>query len=366
MDIRVLKEIGGKVPDPRRQYGYLLHKLEDILVIGLLTVLCKGQDFDDMEVFGKERITWLKGFLELKNGIPDSDTFRRVFERLKPDALQDCLNQWLAAEREVHEGDVVNIDGKTIRGSKNTDHNAYHVVSAWAAENRITLGQTKVSKKSNEITAIPELLDMLDIEGCIVTIDAMGCQKDIVKKITDKKAGYVIALKDNQPSLHEEVQLFFEEFSDFAEKYETNDKGHGREETREYFLESNISWLPQLSEWSNLQAIGMVRSTTFEKGEERTHTREYLTSVTDVEQFANAVRKHWSIENQLHWSLDVLMNEDSAKAKKDNSPLNMNILRKTALSILDSVKLHRISKPKKMFKAALDISFLERLVFRGK
>jgi len=319
-----------------------------------------------MELFGRERIEWLKKFLALPYGIPDSDTFRRVYERLNPDTLQDCLNHWLASERELQAGDIVNIDGKTIRGSGSDDHKAYHVVSAWAAENRITLGQTKISKKSNEITAIPELLDMLDVEGCIVTIDAMGCQKSIIEKITDKGADYVIALKGNQKSLHEEAKLFFEDFADCVQQHETHDKGHGREEIREYFLESNIGWLPKWSEWSNLQAIGMVRSTVFVKDAERTETRYYAASVTDVEQFAKAVRKHWSIENHLHWSLDVLFDEDSAKAKKGNSPLNMNILRKTALAILDSVKLHRTSKPKKMFKAALDTSFLERLVFRGK
>jgi predicted transposase YbfD/YdcC len=329
-------------------------------------VLCKGQDFDDMEVFGLERIVWLKKFLELPNGIPDSDTFRRVYERLNPDTLQNCLNDWLKTQRELQVGDIINIDGKTIKGSGNDDHKAYHVVSAWAAENRITLGQTKVNKKSNEITAIPELLDMLDIAGCIVTIDAMGCQKAIVEKITDKGADYVIALKGNQKSLHEEAQLFFEDFADCVEQYVTHDKGHGREEVREYFLESNIDWLPQHSQWSNLQAIGMVRSTVFEKDKERTETRYYAASITDVEQFANAVRKHWSIENQLHWCLDVILNEDSARAKKGNSPLNMNIIRKTALSILDGVELHRTSKPKKMFMASLNPSLLERLIFRGK
>ena len=203
----------------------MLHKLIDIIVIGLLTVLCYGSDFDDMESFGNTRIDWLKRFLELPNGIPDSDTFRRVFERLNPDTLQDCLNQWLVAQRELNAGEIVNIDGKTIRGSENDEHKAYHVVSAWAAENRITLGQTKTSKKSNEITAIPELLDMINIEGCIVTIDAMGCQKAIVEKITDKGADYVIALKGNQKNLHEDVELFFEDFSDFVQNTETYDVG---------------------------------------------------------------------------------------------------------------------------------------------
>lgn len=366
MDIRLLKEIGENLPDPRRQYGYLLHKLEDIIVIGLLTVLCCGSDFDDMEAFGKARIEWLKKFLELPHGIPDSDTFRRVFERLNPNALQECLNHWLAAQRELHDGEIVNIDGKAIRGSENDEHKAYHVVSAWASENRITLGQTKTNKKSNEITAIPELMDMISVEGCIVTIDAMGCQKAITEKITDKGADYVIALKGNQKNLLEETEVFFEDFSDFAQNTETYDVGHGRKETREYFLETNVAWLPQKPDWRNLKAIGMVRSAIEEKGKIRISKRYYITSVTEVNEFARAVRSHWSIENQLHWCLDVILGEDACRAKKDNSPLNMNILRKTALPILNRVKLHRTSKPKKMFMAALDVSFLERLVFRGK
>ena len=199
MEIQRLKEEIKSVNDPRRAYGNLRHKLEEIIVIGLMTIVCIGEDFTDMENFGLERLEWLKTFLELPYGIPDSDTFRRVYERINPRELSCCLNNWLAVSRE--KGTVVGIDGKTIRGSGNADHKAYHVVSAWAAENRITLGQTKVNKKSNEIAAIPELLDMLDIEGCVVTIDAMGCQKDIVKKITDKTEPSVLALHNmNKPS----------------------------------------------------------------------------------------------------------------------------------------------------------------------
>jgi predicted transposase YbfD/YdcC len=366
MDIRLLIEEVQTMTDPRRQYGNLRHKMVDIIVIALLSVLCLGQDPEDMELFGKERIVWLKTFLELPNGIPDSETFRRMLERLKPDALQECLNNWLVAVKQRIDGEITNIDGKTIRGSGNDEHKAYHVVSAWASESQITLGQVKTEEKSNEITAIPELLEMLDIEGNIVTIDAMGCQKAIVEKITEKEADYVIGLKGNQKNFHEEAKLFFEDFSDFVQQTETHDKGHGREEIREYYLESNIGWLPMRSEWANLQAIGMVKSTVFEKGAERCEIRYYAASVTDVEQFAHAVRKHWSIENQLHWCLDVVFHEDSSKTRKDNAPLNMNILRKTALSILKQVHVHRTSLRKKMYRATLDINFLERLIFSGK
>jgi hypothetical protein len=186
MNIQRLKEEASKVSDPRRAYGNLRHKLEDIIIIGLLSIICLGEDFADMEKFGKERKEWLRGFLELPGGIPDSDTFRRVFERLEPGELLKCLNNWIEEKREP--GSVINIDGKTIRGSGNAKHKAYHVVSAWVAENQITLGQLKVEDKTNEMTAVPELLDMLDVEGSIITADAMSCQKAITAKITESHA----------------------------------------------------------------------------------------------------------------------------------------------------------------------------------
>jgi len=359
--IQKLKEELKKVSDPRRAYGNLLHKLEDIMIIGLMTIICIGEDYTDMENFGVERESWLRRFLELPNGIPDSDTFRRVFERIDPQELLECLNNWLGNEREKRR--VVNIDGKTICGSGNAEHKAYHVVSAWVCETQITLGELETEEKSNEITAIPELLDMIDVEGCTVTIDAMGCQKAITQKITEEKADYVIGLKGNQETLRDDVELYFNDFAKDAEKSETKEMGHGRIENREYFLETDIDWLFQRSEWSNLKGIGMVKSTVLEKGIVRQETRYFITSLTDVNDFAYAVRKHWSIENQLHWRLDVIFREDSAKARKDNSPLNMNVLRKVALSLLNKADFGRIGLRKKMFKAALNCSVLSKIVF---
>jgi predicted transposase YbfD/YdcC len=320
-----------------------------------------------MEEFGLERQEWLKTFLELPNGIPDSDTFRRVFERIDPKELSLCLNHWLEVEREQRA--VIGIDGKTIRGSGNNAHKAYHVVSAWVAENQITLGEIKTEEKSNEITAVPELLDMLDVEGSIITADAMSCQKSIVAKITEKKADYLIGLKGNQGTLREDVEIYFTDFAaatEKAEKVETKEKGHGRVEKREFFLETDIRWLNQKSEWSNINAIGMVRSTVDIKSERHSDMRYFITSLTDIKDFAYAVRKHWSIENQLHWCLDVVFREDSAKACKDNSPLNMNILRKTSLSLLKKADLGRIGLRKKMRRAALNLSTLASLVFPKK
>jgi predicted transposase YbfD/YdcC len=318
-----------------------------------------------MEEFGKEREEWLRNFLELPNGIPDSDTFRRIFERLRPEELSKCLNSWIEEKRVP--GSVINIDGKTIRGSGNAAHKAYHVISAWVAENQITLGEIKVEEKTNEIAAVPELLDMLDVESSIITADAMICQKAIVAKITDKKADYLIGLKGNQSALLEDVRLYFEK-ERVQTLVEPPEKGHGRIEKREYFLETDIDWLSQKAEWANLNAIGAVRSTVEQSGETRQETRYFITSLMDIEDFAYAVRKHWSIENQLHWRLDVIFHEDSARARKENSPLNMNVLRKASLSLAGKADLgcKRLGTRKKMLKAALNYDMLSKIIFGQK
>lgn len=363
MKIQRLREEIKQINDPRRSYGNIRHKLEDILIIGLCTIISKGEDFTDMEDFGRERQEWLKSFLELPNGIPDSDTFRRVFERLKPEELSKALYNWLDAERSRRA--VVAIDGKTIGGSKSAEHRAYHVVSAWVAENQITLGEISVDEKSNEITAVPELLDMLEVEGCIITADAMSCQKDLAQKIREKKADYVLGLKGNQNSLDNDVKLYFDHI-EAKQKTVTKEKGQGRIEIREYFLETDIDWLPQKSLWSGISAIGAVKSTVFEKDEMRKETRYFITSLSNVEEFAYAVRKHWSIENQLHWCLDVVFREDDARARKDHSPLNMNVLRKTALSLLKNMNWGRIGLKKKMFIAAINPNKLLDALFAEK
>lgn len=360
MKLQQLTEKLSGIADPRRQWGHLRHKLADILAIGFLTIVCGGEDFTDMEDLGVERREWLQTFLELPNGIPDSDTFRRVFERVDPLELADNLRDWLELYRE--ERDVVSIDGKTMRGSKAAGHKAYHVVSAFVSENSITLGEVKAAEKSNEITAVPELLEMLDLKGAIVTADAMSCQKGIVAKIIGRQADYVIGLKGNQSALRDDVALYFDEFMAECPHCKTLEKGHGRIETREYFLETEIDWLPQRALWSNLNAIGAVRSTVEQGKEVRTETRYFITSLTLVDEFAGAVRKHWGIENQLHWCLDVIFREDASRAKKDNSPLNLNVLRKTALPLLKAADFGRIGIRKKMFRAALSIDSLNYII----
>ena len=249
MNIEKLKEEVSKIKDPRRQYGNLRHKLEDIVIIGLLSTTSMGEDFEDMEIFGLNREKWLKTFLELPNGIPDSDTFRRLFERLNPKELSKYLNVCLENLRKNGKKySIINIDGKNINGSGNGEHNPDNVVSAWDSENQITLGEIKTEAKSNEITAVPVLLDILDIKGSIITADAMNCQKTIVDKIVKKEADYVIRLKGNQGTLYSDVELYFKDFKDKKKCIATFDKDHGRIEKREYFYERDIDWLSQKRE----------------------------------------------------------------------------------------------------------------------
>jgi predicted transposase YbfD/YdcC len=360
MRIETLIECALQLSDPRRQYGYLQHSLINIVVIAFSAIICGAEDYEDIEEFGNIRRDWLEHYLDLSKGIPDKDTFRRVFERLNPSELSECLYDWLG-KRDCA-GKTVNIDGKTICGSKTAAHKAYHVVSAWVSENQITLGEIAVDEKSNEITAIPKLLDMIDIEGATVTIDAMGCQTAIAEKIISNKADYCLALKGNHLDLHEDVRFYFEN-AVMKAGAGSLEQGHGRIEKRKYFLETDIEWLEQKPCWAGLRAIGAVRSETFEKGVTRSETRYFITSLTDVNRFADAVRKHWSIESQLHWHLDVTFGEDQAKTRKDNSPLNWNVMRKTALPLLKNADIGRkTSIKRKMFIAALDPSVLDLIL----
>ena len=343
MRIEELKEEIKNIREPRRTgYGNIRHKLEDIIIIGLCTIICGGEDFADMKTFGKSRQEYLAKFLELPNGMPDSDTFRQVFEKLNPSELSSCLINWISVER--NSLGTVAIDGKTICGSGNDKHRAYHVVSAFVAENQLTLGEICVEEKTNEITAVPELLDLIDVKGDIVTADAMSCQKKIVKKIIDRKADYTIGLKQNQPALYKDTEDYFKEFSANISSKTTIEKGHGRIEKREYQLLTDLSWLEQKNEWKGLNALGCARSTIAENEEIREFTRYFITSLTDLETFADSVRKHWSIENQLHWCLDVVFREDASRARKDNSPLNL----------VSQAQYKRISKKRLMFSAALE------------
>lgn len=352
--------------DPRTAY-LIEHRLLDIVALTICAVVCGAEGWEDIEAYGRSKLEWLKTFLELPNGIPSHDTISRVFARLAPSKLQECFVSWVKAIAQLSEGEVIAIDGKSVRHSydKGKGKGAIHMVSAWANENRLALGQVKVADKSNEITAIPQLLDILDIQGCIVTIDAMGAQKEIAKQIIEQDADYVLSLKGNQGNLHEDVQQLFDwasktDFKDIEhEVYQTIDKGHGRLEKRRYYLLGNVEHLVNAHQWVGLQRVGMVESERHIEGKPiTTERRYYLTSLDGgVERFARASRGHWGIENRLHWSLDVVFHEDDSRIRSDHSPENMTLIRKIALNLL-SKESSKGSKKRKRLKAGWDNDFL--------
>jgi len=328
--------------DPRvkRTRRYVL---QDILVVALCAMIANCNTWVDIERYGNTKLDFLRRFLELPNGIPSHDTFGRVFAKLDPAALLLCLQNWLADLRAKLGGEHVAVDGKTLRGSHDGDTrpNALHLVSAWAREARLFLGQIAVAEKSNEITAIPQLLELLDIEGDTVTIDAMGCQKDIATTIVAKGADYVLAVKDNQPTLHTAIREAFIQFADddylepSLRRFKTINRDHGRLETREYFIADVPADLPGANDWIGLQSIGMVLRTREEGDSIAEEVAYYIGSIdAKVKHFARVVRGHWGIETTLHWSLDVTFSEDQSRVRKDRGPENLGMLRRLVVSLL--------------------------------
>ena len=372
---RSIVECFEEIPDPRVNRRRR-HKLLDILVIALCSTLTGGEGFNDMALFGKIKRDWLKTFLELSHGIPSHDTFNRVFSAIDPHCFLDCFVRWVQGICPALAGDVVAIDGKALRRALDEGNSIPYIVSAWASENGLALGQVKVNDKSNEITAIPELLQVLAIQGCIVTIDAMGCQKDIAAQIIDKKADYVLALKGNHATMHEEVREFFadavppcadEAAQTVAPKTmassKTLEKDHGRIETRRYWQSSDVDWMQDKKLWKNLRSIGMVESIRRIKGKNSIERRYYLSSLPpSVTAFAKAVRGHWGVENPLHWSLDVTFREDQSRARSKNAAQNLAMLRRIALNLIKKNPLEKVSQRQKRIFAALDTDFLAQLL----
>jgi len=357
------------LPDPRRHNKK--HKLIDIMTISICAVICGAEAFEHIEDFGKSKLKWFEPFLELPFGIPSHDTFGRIFAMLDPKEFQRCFVDWIQSIQTIMDGQVIAIDGKTLRRSfdKSSDKKAIHMISAWASSNSVVLGQIKTADKSNEITAIPVLLKMLDISGCTVTIDAMGCQKKIAKTIIDKEGDYLFSLKGNQGSLHDDVKLYFEDciVNDFKNIphsfHETVDGDHGRIETRKFWVISDIDWLDAKEAWKGLKTIGMVESERQVGNETSKEKRFFISSLdSDAESFGKAVRQHWGIENSLHWTLDVTFREDECRIRKENAPENFAILRHIALNLLKNETSEKKSIKRKRLKAGWDNSYLKKVI----
>lgn len=360
------------LPDPREDNRR--HKLIDIIVIVICASICGAEKWEDIEAFGNAKERWLRGFLELPHGIPSHDTFGRVFAMLKPEELNKRFLSWVQAINPTHAQEVINIDGKTVRHSYDTlsGEKAIHVVSAWANQAGLVLGQVKVQEKSNEITAIPELLEMLEVTGCVVTIDAMGTQTAIAEKIIDGGADYVLALKGNQSTLHDDVQLFFEgtppepKAAEGIDYHKSDvDKDHGRIEIRECWATGKIDWLESKPKWKGLQSICMIKAHRTIGEVTTEETRLYISSVPpDAERLEQTVRAHWAIENSLHWVLDMAFREDECRKRKDHSAENFAILRHITLNLLKQEKTCKRSIAGKRLLAGWDEGYMEKVLFQ--
>jgi len=343
------------------------HLLMDILIIAVCAVISGAEGWEDIEAYGKSQAAWFAEILDLPHGIPGHDTFRRVLSQLDHEELTQCFIAWTNALSEASGGDIVSIDGKTLRHSfdRATSTAAIHMVRAWASANRLVLGQLKVEEKSNEITAMPRLLPLLALTGAVVTIDAMGCQKAIAKTITEQGADDVLALKDNHPTLSDEVTRFLNDardtgFTDVAHAYyETVDGDHGRIETRRYWITSEIAWLDAKASWSNLHSVGMVESRREIGDTVQIDTRYFLTSLpAQGVRFAQAVRQHWGIENSLHWVLDVSFDEDACRIRKDQGAQTFAVLRHIALNLLRREPHHKRGIKARRKRAGWDRDYL--------
>lgn len=367
--ILALTEHFAALDDPRVERTKL-HRLESILVIAICAVICGAETWDEIEAFGEAKADWLATFLALPHGIPSHDTFNRVFAALEPAQFQAGFLAWMRSVATVLPAEVVALDGKTARRSHDRGRGkaAIHMVSAWAATNRLVLAQVKVDDKSNEITALPEVLRHLALAGCIVTIDAMGCQRTIAQQIRDQEADYVLALKENQGALYEDVRESFVQaqrtaFAGIGHEAATAvDKGHGRIEIRRHWVIGDadvLAWLQGQHHWPGLTAIGMVEAER-RLGEKRSvETRYYLLSTPlAAADFGAAVRSHWSIENQLHWVLDMAFREDQSRIRAGHAAENVAVLRHLALNLLRHAPAKRLSIKAKRLKAGWDHAFL--------
>ncbi len=362
----VFHEYFTTLEEPRRtNKGRFFYPLEEILFLSISAVVSGSDSWTTICTFGQIKLDWLRKFYPYKNGIPSHDVLGKLFARLDDKEFAKCFSSWVNSISELTKGEVVAVDGKTIRrsGDGALDKSPLHVVSAYASGNRVCLGQEAVSEKSNEITAIPELLKVLDIKGCTVTIDAMGCQKKIAKQILDNKADYILMVKDNQKELKEQVEHLFKITAAVSDTQ--YDVGHGRAETRVCEVIDDLRFLDVSEEWDGLKSVVRVKSERYDKktGKMSHQDRYYISSLpSDAKYINNAVRQHWAIENNLHWSLDVIFKEDESLKKKGNSALNYGLMAKMALVLIEKETTPKLSKPNKRYRAALDDDFRAKIL----
>ena len=347
------------------------HLLADILTISILAVICGADGWVAIASYGEAKVDWLRTFLALPNGIPSHDTFARVFARLDPEQLQSAFLSWVRSVSRVTSGEVIAIDGKTVRRSydEGAGKGAIHMVSAWASQNRLVLGQRQVDAKSNEITAIPELLEVLDVRGCIVTIDAMGTQTAIAEQIVAQGADYVLSLKGNQGHLYEDVQQLFDwaHTQNFKaidhDFYETVEAGHGRIEKRRCWSLGSVEHLVNANKWAQFTSVAMVESQRDSQGKVSREVRYYISSLTpNARVLAEAIRTHWTVENPLHWVLDVAFREDDCRIRTGHAPENFTVLRHLALSALNQDDTLKMGIKNKRLRAGWDNEYLLKVV----
>lgn len=355
------------VTDPRVERTKL-HKLEDILSIAICATICGAEGWYEMAFFGQCKQPWLETFLELPNGIPSDDTFRRVISAIKPDEFEACFQRW-THDVSSHQGEIIAIDGKTLRRSHDNTggKSAIHIVSAWACENKMVFGQVATDEKSNEITAIPKLLEMLVLDDSVVTIDAMGCQKKIAETIKESNGDYIFSLKGNHGTLHKEVQMFLDDAISHGGDYDynhTTNGGHGRVEIRKVWYSQQVQWIPDRKDWPGLSSLVAVESQRIIGDEVRNERRYFISSLAgkDAKTIGQMIRSHWGVENKLHWSLDVSFGEDDCRIRKGFGAENVSRLRRITLNLLKREETAKCGIKAKRNKAGWDENYLKKLL----